>query len=255
MSASSTRLVADEVTVCRRGLTLVHRIGLSVGPGTILTMAGASGTGKTTLLRTLAGLTPPDGGRISRPPGRVGVVFQEPRLLPWLTARENIAVVLDGDRAARRRTADAWLARMQLSDAGELTPARLSGGMRQRVAIARAFAVEPTLVLVDEPFSALDRELATQLRHELAALLRQGACIAVWITHDPAEAAEVGDALLRLAGPPSGAWSLDDPPHHQPAHHPPKPGGTHETDRSHALADSGGGLRSAGARRRLRRDR
>ncbi len=147
------RVETDGVTFCavslrRRGHVLLDELELTIEPGEILAVMGPSGAGKSTLLRTIAGLDPPSEGVIRRAPGRVAVVFQDPRLLPWRTALENVELVLAP--GARPRARD-WLARVGLAEAASVYPGALSGGMRQRVAIARALACETPIVLVDEP--------------------------------------------------------------------------------------------------------
>ena len=203
---AATDLVLDHVTMVRRGLTLVEDLSLTVRPGQTLAVTGPSGAGKTTLLRAVSGLSPTDGGSVGRPAGRLSQVFQEPRLLPWYSAHRNISLIVDGP--APDLAAVQWLERVGLASAGHLPPARLSGGMRQRVAIARALAASPTLLLVDEPFSALDRPLAASLRADLMALLADQDVVTVWVTHDPQEAEEVSHLHLHLDGPP-GTWHLD----------------------------------------------
>ena len=198
-------LVLEGVTMVRRGLTLVEDLSLTVRPGQTLAVTGPSGAGKTTLLRTVSGLSPTDGGTVTRPAGRLSQVFQEPRLLPWYSAHRNISLMVDGP--APDPVAAHWLERVGLAGAGHLPPARLSGGMRQRVAIARALASSPSLLLVDEPFSALDRPLAASLRADLIALLADQNVVSVWVTHDPQEAEEVSHIHLHLDGPP-GTWRL-----------------------------------------------
>lgn len=201
-------LVVRALTARRRGLKLLTELDLTVAPGSILAVQGPSGAGKSTLLRMLAGLARPEGGAVEPPSGRLGMVFQDPRLLPWRSALENVALPLEGTSAERHRRAMDWLGRVRLADAANLRPAQLSGGMRQRVSIARALVVEPTLVLVDEPFSALDKALSHELRYEFSGLLRSRNCITVWVTHDPEEAAAVSDRVLEMAGPPNGEWRL-----------------------------------------------
>ena len=206
--SSGAGLELSGVTMVRRGLTLVQDLSLTVRPGQTLTVTGASGAGKTTLLRAISGLSPTDGGTVTRPTGRLAQVFQEPRLLPWYSAHRNVSLVVDGPTPGLLAT--HWLERVGLAGAGHLPPARLSGGMRQRVAIARALATSPSLLLVDEPFSALDRPLAASLRADLIALLADEDVVTVWVTHDPQEAEEASHLHLHLQGPP-GAWSLTDP--------------------------------------------
>ena len=200
-----SELRLEHVTMIRRGLTLVEDLSVTVAPGQTLAVTGASGTGKTTLLRAISGLSDTDAGSIARPEGRLSQVFQEPRLMPWYSAHRNISLVVGGPTPDL--TAVQWLERVGLASAGHLPPARLSGGMRQRVSIARALSTGPSLLLVDEPFSALDRPLAKALRADLTDLLADQDVITVWVTHDPDEAEEVSHLHLHLDGPP-GTWHL-----------------------------------------------
>ena len=200
-----SELRLEHVTMIRRGLTLVEDLSVTVTPGQTLAVTGASGTGKTTLLRAISGLSDTDAGSIARPEGRLSQVFQEPRLMPWYSAHRNISLVVGGPTPDL--TAVQWLERVGLASAGHLPPARLSGGMRQRVSIARALSTDPSLLLVDEPFSALDRPLAKALRADLIELLADQDVVTVWVTHDPDEAEEVSHLHLHLDGPP-GTWRL-----------------------------------------------
>ena len=200
-----SELRLEHVTMIRRGLTLVEDLSVTVAPGQTLAVTGASGTGKTTLLRAISGLSDTDAGSIARPEGRLSQVFQEPRLIPWYSAHRNISLVVGGPTPDL--TAFQWLERVGLASAGHLPPARLSGGMRQRVSIARALSTDPSLLLVDEPFSALDRPLAKALRADLIELLADQDVVTVWVTHDPDEAEEVSHLHLHLDGPP-GTWRL-----------------------------------------------
>ena len=195
----------EQVTMVRRGLTLVEDLSVTVRPGQTLAVTGASGAGKTTLLRAISGLSGTDAGTVLRPTGSLSQVFQEPRLMPWYSAHRNISLVVGGPTPDL--TAVQWLERVGLASAGHLPPARLSGGMRQRVSIARALSTDPSLLLVDEPFSALDRPLAKALRADLIDLLADQDVVTVWVTHDPDEAEEVSHLHLHLDGPP-GTWSL-----------------------------------------------
>ena len=200
-----SELRLEHVTMIRRGLTLVEDLSVTVAPGQTLAVTGASGTGKTTLLRAISGLSDTDAGSIARPEGRLSQVFQEPRLMPWYSAHRNISLVVGGPTPDL--TAVQWLERVGLASAGHLPPAHLSGGMRQRVSIARALSTDPSLLLVDEPFSALDRPLAKALRADLIELLADQDVVTVWVTHDPDEAEEVSHLHLHLDGPP-GTWNL-----------------------------------------------
>ena len=198
-------LVLDGVTLIRGDNVLVKDLDLVVAPGQTLAVTGASGVGKTTLLKAISGLSRCDGGSGSRPQGRRAQGFQEPRLLPWYSAHRNVALVVGGDYPDL--IAQQWLARVGLQQSTHLYPRQLSGGMRQRVAIARALATGPALLLVDEPFSALDKPLAMALRADLIQLLAEEEVVAVWVTHDPEEADEVSHLHLHLDGPP-GTWQL-----------------------------------------------
>lgn len=193
----------------RRGLLLLRELSLVVPPGQTLAVMGRSGAGKTTLLRTISGLARPTVGTVERPVERVPVVFQEPRLLPWRTTRQNVELVLGKQH---RHRAEEWLRKVGLADAMDTYPLALSGGMRQRASIARALACQEPLLLVDEPFAHLDVVTAAQLREELTSQIAATGCATVWVTHDPAEAAQVAHRTLIMAGPPDGAWKLFDHP-------------------------------------------
>lgn len=196
----------ESVSICRRENLLVSELDLRVERGETLAVMGPSGAGKTTLVRAIAGLTPITSGVISRGEGRIAMVFQDARLLPWRTALENIELVLGRDERAK---AMEWLERVGLADAAHVHPASLSGGMRQRVAIARALAVDAPLVLVDEPFAHLDAVTAAALRHDLLGHLRTTDSTVIWITHDPDEATAVADRVLVMDGPPTGTWRIE----------------------------------------------
>lgn len=195
----------DSLTLKRRGLTLVHKLSLSLGADDVLGVTGASGAGKTTLLRTIAGTVPDPGKAITRN-ATLGYVFQEPRLLPWRTTLDNVALFA-ANKVTGLFDAEEWLERVGLSDAAQLYPSQLSGGMRQRAAIARAMVAEPTLLLVDEPFSALDKALAASLRNTLTGIITERGIATVWVSHDPHEVETVSSSQLHLQGHP-GEWTL-----------------------------------------------
>ncbi|MBR3289400.1 MAG: ABC transporter ATP-binding protein [Clostridia bacterium] len=148
----------------------------------VVCLIGASGCGKTTVLRLLAGLETPAGGTISGCPPRVSLMFQEDRLLPWATVEENVRLVLARENAC---AASEWLQKVGLGDVAHKLPDELSGGMQRRVALARALAAESDLLLLDEPFTGLDRPLA----QEMAGLVREIAQTkpVVMVTHGAEE--------------------------------------------------------------------
>ena len=178
---------------------------LSVAPGAFLCLLGPSGIGKTTLLNMIAGLDRAFEGRIrfteSRTP-RIGYAFQSPRLLPWRTVLQNVALVLPPSPASQDR-ALALLDEMGLAAARDVYPERLSLGMQRRVALARAFAVEPDLLLMDEPFVSLDEATADRLRDLLLGVLAAHPATVVFVTHDSREAVRLADRIVVLAGAPA----------------------------------------------------
>lgn len=196
----------DDVSWSADGRAIVADVDLSVGRAELVALLGPSGIGKTTLLRLAAGLIAPGRGRVSNDGGRTAMIFQEPRLLPWENALDNAALPLCADgltRTEARERARHWLLRLGLGE-GDLAkrPAWLSGGMQARVAIARAFAIEPDLVLLDEPFAALDPARRQALQGMLRDLVVGTRVAALFVTHDPSEAVRLSDRIVVLAGTP-----------------------------------------------------
>jgi NitT/TauT family transport system ATP-binding protein len=138
----------------RGSIPLIRDCSLTLEPGEAVCLCGPSGIGKTTLLEIVAGLTRPDSGKVTLASARIGCAFQDDVLVPWLTALDNLLLVLPPDADAPRTTAEQWLDRFGLPTG--LHPTRMSGGMRRRLALARAFAVNPRILLLDEPFAFLD---------------------------------------------------------------------------------------------------
>ena len=167
---------------------------LRLADGGRIALMGPSGCGKTTLLRVALSLQRPDAGEVSCSWNRIGVVFQEPRLLGWCTAEENVNLVLS-DKAETLPEAALWLDRLELSEARGLYPAELSGGMRQRLSIARALALRPELLILDEPFKAMDEALAGRVGQTVAQSLPGAALLLV--THSEEEARAFGCRILR----------------------------------------------------------
>ena len=167
---------------------------LHLVPGERIALMGPSGCGKTTLLRTALSLQPPDSGTVICRAHKPAAVFQEPRLLPWLTALENVNLVLS-DTPETLPAARAWLECMELADSAGLYPAELSGGMQQRVSLARALAFEPDLLVLDEPFKGLDSALYDRILEVLKKAL-DGASLLL-ATHREEEALALGCRIVR----------------------------------------------------------
>jgi NitT/TauT family transport system ATP-binding protein len=194
-------------------LPVLDAMDLTVPSGGIAALIGPNGCGKSTLLRLIAGLLHPDRGQITLdgalvagPDPRIGMVFQESRLLPWRTASDNITypLELDGWSSDRRATRLADLIDLVELDraAAGLLPNELSGGMRQRVALARALALEPEVLLLDEPFSALDALSRERFDLELLRLWERSATTIVLVTHSIAEAILVADRVIVMSPRP-----------------------------------------------------
>jgi NitT/TauT family transport system ATP-binding protein len=194
-------------------LPVLDGIDLEIPGGGIVALIGPNGSGKSTLLRVAAGLLTPQRGRVTLddrplegPDPRIGLVFQEPRLLPWRSAADNITYPLElaGWSPTRRRERLAVLADLVALDPGVVgnRPDELSGGTRQRVALARALALEPEVLLLDEPFSALDALTRERFDLELLRLWERAATTIVLVTHDIVEAILVADTVIVLSARP-----------------------------------------------------
>lgn len=189
------------------GRELFAPLNLQLQPGQRLGIQGPSGVGKTSLLQAIAGLLSPSGGVIHNGFTSVGYVFQQPRLLPWLKVIDNLALPLRArgwSASAARQEALPWLARLALpASCADQYPASLSGGMAQRVNVARALLIHPSLLLLDEPFSALDQALRLELsqicQHHLSTLN----CALLYVSHQPSEIAMLCPASLHLTPAPT----------------------------------------------------
>ncbi len=187
------------------GAPVLEGIDLEIRHGEFVCLLGASGCGKSTLLSLIAGLEAPSSGRIEVAAPGAALMFQEPALFPWLTARGNVelALRLRGlGRAARRDRAAELLDLVRLSGAGDKRVHELSGGMRQRVAMARSLAQERDVLLMDEPFAALDAITRDLLHNELERIWRETHRTVVFITHNVREAVRLGQRVLLMSSRP-----------------------------------------------------
>jgi NitT/TauT family transport system ATP-binding protein len=210
-------LAIDNVSFCYgEGDTILHRVSLEVPEGHFLTLLGPSGSGKSTLLRLIAGLEAPTAGGlawngtgIAGPGIERAVVFQNYSLFPWYTVQDNVALAVakahpDLSRSARREKARSYLARVGLGDVAQKYPFQLSGGMQQRAAIARALALEAPVLLMDEPFGALDPINRGKLQDLLLEVWQSTSPrrTIVFVTHDVDEALYLGDRVAVLGASP-----------------------------------------------------
>jgi NitT/TauT family transport system ATP-binding protein len=194
----------------------VQDINLHVGAREFVAVLGPSGCGKSTLLQVLSGLHKPQSGRATidgrdvtdatTPQSRIGYVFQDHRLLPWRTVAQNIAIVLSAaavPRAEWNGRIDKYLRMLKVETHRDSWPLQLSGGQRQRVSIARALAVEPDVVLMDEPFSTLDEVTARQMRQQMSELFANQPTAVLFVTHSIREAVFLADRILILTPGPA----------------------------------------------------
>lgn len=181
-------------------LATLERLDLEVGAGEIVALLGPSGCGKTTLLNIIAGLIPLDRGEVRTGDSRIGYLFQEDRLLPWLTLEQNIAIVGDGDNADEVKE---LIALVGLEGFGGYYPVALSGGMRQRCAIARAYHYHCDLLLMDEPFKSLDPALRLEMLDVLMRIWNRRRTSVLLVTHELDEALAIASRILVLSPRPA----------------------------------------------------
>jgi len=195
-----------------QGAIILDDLSATIHPGEFVSIIGPSGCGKSTLLRLVAGLSPITSGkiameRLTRVNARriTSFIFQDPTLLPWRTVRANVGLGLElehAPRASRNRTVDAMLSLVGLADVADKYPRELSGGMKMRVSIARALASKPRVLLLDEPFAALDEMTRDRMNEELLRLREQHAWTVLFVTHSVAEAVFLSNRILVLAAHP-----------------------------------------------------
>lgn len=186
-------------------LEVIRRLDLAVREREVVSLIGPSGCGKSTTLRIIAGLEQSDGGSIERGFKWPAFIFQEPRLLSWRTALQNVLFVLNDrvpDQAERQQIASHYLELMGLGEFKNYYPAQLSGGMKRRVSIARALAIEPDLILMDEPLSDLDLPLRLVLIDNLREILKEEPRTVIYVTHDIRDALLLSDRIYVLTAKP-----------------------------------------------------
>jgi ABC-type nitrate/sulfonate/bicarbonate transport system ATPase subunit len=182
-------------------LLVLGDVSLTIASGEVAALIGPSGCGKTTLLRIVVGLDMDFDGTVRLPAhGRLGVVFQEPRLLPWRTVEDNVRLAAP---LASNAALDGLFGTLGLDEHRSHFPGELSVGLARRVALARAFAVEPELLVLDEPFVSLDAALATRLRGELAELVARRPVTTLLVSHDVDEVIGLADRIFLLSGSPA----------------------------------------------------
>ncbi|MCS6778721.1 MAG: ABC transporter ATP-binding protein [Geminicoccaceae bacterium] len=203
------------------GTLALAGVDLAISPGRIVAVIGPSGCGKSTFLRLLAGLERPsagsirlDGEELAGPSPKIGVVFQEPRLMPWLDVLHNVAFGLPRrlSRHERRALAAQAIERVGLKGFEKALPKQLSGGMAQRCALARALVTRPEVMLLDEPFSALDALLRARLQAELVRIWTEDRPTLLLVTHDLDEAVLLADEIVVLAGNPGTVRTVVENP-------------------------------------------
>ncbi|WP_186169396.1 ABC transporter ATP-binding protein [Burkholderia gladioli] len=223
---SGARLAIDGLALRYPNRAVLQALSLRVEPGESVALLGPSGCGKSSLLRTIASLTAPSAGRIELdgeavkgPRADIALAFQHPALLPWLDVERNVAFGLDFKhqprltRAAREARVTAALRAVGLEHARHWRPAQLSGGMAQRAALARSLAREPRVLLLDEPFGALDEVTRAGMQDLFVEVARRTGATALLVTHDIDEALRVADRVLLLGngGRLAGDWPVDVP--------------------------------------------
>lgn len=184
------------------GREVISSLSFKIYSREVVGMLGPSGIGKTTILKLVAGLETATGGKVQVEAGQVGYVFQEPRLFPWKTALQNVMLPLKAQGMSKREADDQgrhYLRAMGLAEFTGYYPAHLSGGMKQRVSLARAFAIEPDVLLLDEPFSALDIKLRNDLLEMIGKRLGEQPMTVLYVSHSPREVAKIANKIFMMS--------------------------------------------------------
>lgn len=208
-SASSAKLQVSNISKVfetkKTKTAVLHDISFSVGSHEVVCLVGPSGCGKSTLFNVISGLDQPSTGTVVHT-GRLAMMFQDPALLPWLTVDKNVAFGLNRKKytaAEMSALVERYLKIVALEQFGAAYPHELSGGMKQRAALARTLVIEPNIILMDEPFSALDAQTRERLQQFVQTLLQDYPVSIVFVTHDVREAVLLGDRVLVLTKRPA----------------------------------------------------
>jgi NitT/TauT family transport system ATP-binding protein len=201
---SASRLILENVSHNYGSVSVLHEMNIKVNPGEVVVLVGPSGCGKTTILNILSGYIKPTSGSVIRE-GIIRTVYQQDGLFPWLTVSENISLGLRSvkDSSIHKNEMTELIQLIHLEGFESHFPHQLSGGMRQRVELARVLAGDSDILLMDEPFSALDYQTRIRMRLELVRLLEKRPRTVVFVTHDIEEAAQLADRVLVLSNRPA----------------------------------------------------
>jgi NitT/TauT family transport system ATP-binding protein len=203
----------DNVCVSFSGKMILKNVSFEIESHESVAILGPSGSGKTTILKLIAGTLKPDSGTVEVQSQRIGYVFQDHRLLPWRTALDNVMLVVKalGDEQTQvREKAISWMKLMRMHHYYHYYPRQLSGGMIQRVSIARALAIEPEIMLMDEPFSSLDNALADSLLRQLKQVLANYRTTTIYVSHDIVGALSIAQRLFVLSSGGLNELIVDD---------------------------------------------
>ena len=182
-------------------LSVLENVSFDIANNEVVSILGPSGIGKTTILNLILGEIQPDSGTINVHSAKFGYVFQEPRLLPWRTAFENVFLVLRAkgiNKKDSQELAFKWLSSLGLGEFENYYPEQLSGGMKQRVSLCRAFAVDPDILVLDEPFNGIDQKLRNTLLNMVKEMIRKKPMTVVYVTHNLSEALCLADRVFEL---------------------------------------------------------
>jgi NitT/TauT family transport system ATP-binding protein len=209
-------LRVNNVSLSYGGEPVLEGASLKVGSGQFVSLVGPSGSGKSSLLRVAMGLQKPFAGSVDleRPKSDIGILFQDDALLPWRTARQNVSLGLRFRGMPKQEAlnkADEWLARLGLEGLEDRYPRRLSGGQRKRVALAQVLALEPKLILMDEPFASLDAIVRTKIIQDVVQLVEKEKIAVLLVTHDLEEAISLSDVVYLLSQGPRARITQEYP--------------------------------------------